>query len=73
MASVFHHLLAALCVADLVFLFSLVVVSPVTSSSISSISIVSETRSSWLNCALRDDEAVNWVSIGHYEAVAIGN
>ena len=31
------------------------------------------TRSSWLNCALRDDEAVNWVSIGHYEAVAIGN
>ena len=34
MASVFHHLLAALCVADLVFLFSLVVVSPVISSSI---------------------------------------
>ena len=28
------------------------------------------TRSSWLNCVLRDDEAVNWVSIGHYEAVA---
>ena len=28
-----------------------------------------ETRSSWLNCALRDDEAVYWVSIGHYEAV----
>ena len=28
-----------------------------------------ETRSSWLNCALRDDEAVCWVSIGHYEAV----
>ena len=27
------------------------------------------TRSSWLNCALRDDEAVYWVSIGHYEAV----
>ena len=25
-----------------------------------------ETRSSWLNCALRDDEAVYWVSIGHY-------
>ena len=23
------------------------------------------TRSSWLNCALRDDEAVYWVSIGH--------
>ena len=32
-----------------------------------------ETRSSWLNCSLRDDEAVYWVSIGHYEAVAIGN
>ena len=30
-----------------------------------------ETRSSWLNCALRDDEAVYWVSIGHYEAVAV--
>ena len=41
MASVFHHLLAALCVADLIFLFSLVVVSPVISSSISSISIIS--------------------------------
>ena len=31
------------------------------------------TRSSWLNCALRDDETVHWVSIGHYEAVAVGN
>ena len=31
------------------------------------------TRSSWLNCALRDDEAVYWISIGHYEAVAVGN
>ena len=31
------------------------------------------TRSSWFNCALRDDEAVYWVSIGHYEAVAVGN
>ena len=30
-----------------------------------------ETRSSWLNCALRHDEAVYWVSIGHYEAVAV--
>ena len=30
------------------------------------------TRSSWLNCALRDDEAVYWVSIGHSEAVAVG-
>ena len=32
-----------------------------------------QTRSSWLNCGLRDDEAVYWVSIGHYEAVAVGN
>ena len=32
-----------------------------------------KTRSSWLNCALRDDEAVYWVIIGHYEAVAVGN
>ena len=32
-----------------------------------------KTRSSWLNCALRDDEAVYWVSIGHYESVAVGN
>ena len=32
-----------------------------------------KTRSSWLNCALRDDEAVCWVSIGHYEAVAVSN
>ena len=32
-----------------------------------------KTRSSWLNCALRDDEAVYWVSIGHYEALAVGN
>ena len=31
------------------------------------------TRSSWLNCALRADETVYWVSIGHYEAVAVGN
>ena len=35
--------------------------------------ISDKTRSSWLNCALRDDEAVYWVSIGHYEAVAVGN
>ena len=32
-----------------------------------------ETRSSWLKCALRDDEAVYWVSIGHYKAVAVDN
>ena len=36
-------------------------------------SIAGKTRSSWLNCALRDDEAVYWVSIGHYEVVAVGN
>ena len=30
-----------------------------------------KTRSSWLKCALRDDEAVYWVSLGHYEAVAV--
>ena len=30
------------------------------------------TRFSWLNCVLRDDEAVYWVSLGHYEAVAVG-
>ena len=34
---------------------------------------LTKTRSSWLNCALRDDEAVYWVSIGPYEAVAVGN
>ena len=31
------------------------------------------TRSSWLNRALRDDEAVYWVNIGHFEAAAVGN
>ena len=31
------------------------------------------TISSWLNCALRDDEAVYWASIGHYETVAVSN
>ena len=30
-----------------------------------------KTRPSWLNCALRGDEALYWVSIGHYEAVAV--
>ena len=29
-----------------------------------------KTRSTWLNCALRDNKAMFWVSIGHYEAVA---
>ena len=33
----------------------------------------SKTRSSWFNCALRDDEAVCWVSIGYCEALAVGN
>ena len=28
-----------------------------------------ETRSSWLNCALRDDEAVYWVSMRRYQLV----
>ena len=32
-----------------------------------------QTRSSWVNCALRDEEAVYWVSFAHYEAVAVGN
>ena len=32
-----------------------------------------ETSSSWLNWALRDDEAVYWVRKGHLEAVADGN
>ena len=32
-----------------------------------------KTRSSSLNCALRDDEAVYWVSVRRYEAVAVGN
>ena len=35
--------------------------------------LIAGTRSSWLNCALRDDEAVYWFSVGHYEAVAVGN
>ena len=32
---------------------------------------INETRSSWLNCALRDDDAVYLVSIGHYEALDV--
>ena len=32
-----------------------------------------QTRSTWFNCALRDDEAVCWVSIGYFEALAVGN
>ena len=34
---------------------------------------ISKTRSSWVNCALRDEEAVYWVSVAHYEAVSVGN
>ena len=37
---------------------------------------VGGTRSNWLNCALRDDEAVYVLyvlCVGHYEAVAVGN
>ena len=34
---------------------------------------INKTSSSWLNRALRDDEALKWVSIGNYEAVAVGN
>ena len=34
---------------------------------------INKTRSSWLNRALRDDEAVYWVSIGHYAAIAVDN
>ena len=42
-------------------------------SSVNSVNSVNsvKTRSSWLNCALRDDEAKYCVSIGHYEAVAV--
>ena len=35
--------------------------------------IILITRSSWVNCALRDEEAVYWVSVAHYEAVAVSN
>ena len=42
-------------------------------NSLTQVKINTKTRSSWLNCALRDGEAVYWVSIGHYEAVAVGN
>ena len=32
------------------------------------------TRSSWVNCALRDEEAVHWVSsVAHYETLVVGN
>ena len=31
--------------------------------------LLSKTRSSWLNCALRDDEAVYWVSMRRYQLV----
>ena len=36
--------------------------------------LATKTRSSWLNCALRDDEAVYWVSnTDTMEAVAVGD
>ena len=50
-----------------------VVLSNIIASTTFEVLFTEETRSSWLNCALRDDEAVYWVSIGHYEAVAVGN
>ena len=35
---------------------------------------VGGTRSSWLNCALEMMKlCMYWVSVGHYEAVAVGN
>ena len=40
---------------------------------VSTIHLQKKTRSSWFNCALRDNEAVYWVIIGHYEAVEVGN
>ena len=50
-----------------------VVLSNIIASTTFEVLFTEETRSSWLNCALRDDEAVYWVSlsIGHYEAVAV--
>ena len=30
---------------------------------------IARTRSSWLNCALRDDEAVYWVCMRRYQLV----
>ena len=30
-----------------------------------------KTRSSWLNCELRDNESVYWDSLGHYDTVAV--
>ena len=50
-------------------LFQELVIKDVTND----LHLVTKTRSSWLNCALRDDEALYWVSIGHYEAVAVDN
>ena len=57
------------------FLMSLVATKNLPASSLSSTLKMSlpKARSSWLNCASRDDEAVYWVSIGHYEAIAVVN
>ena len=30
-----------------------------------------KTRSSWLNCELRDNESVYWDILGHYDTVAV--
>ena len=46
------------------------IVSPLSREFQSVDRIGNRTRSSWLNCALRDDEAAYWVSVGHYEAAA---
>ena len=48
-------------------------VLPVLIAQQSKTQIQIQTRSSKLNCALRDDEACYWVIVGHYEAVAVGN
>ena len=34
---------------------------------------INKTSSSWLNRALRDDEAVYWANKRHYEPVAVSN
>ena len=61
-----------LCFLDFMKLVK-VVLSIIIASTTFEVLFTEETRSSWLNCALRDDEAVYWISIGHCEAVAVGN
>ena len=55
------------------FFFCQVLIKHECLDTVPSLEAIAVTRSSWFNCALRDDEAVYWVSIGHYEAVAVGN